>query len=120
MSLNDCLEISAEIEISDTLDVCAEVSADSILNQEYYGHIQNHDNPHKVTAEQVGAKLKTSKYVQDTPQALWIIQHNRNEFPSILILDEENNQLIGDIRYISSNEIDLIFSQPVKGTAYLN
>lgn len=57
---------------------------------------------------------------QISSQNKWTIQHNLSKYPSIIITDSGGNQVMGDIKYIDLNTIELSFSGAFAGIAYLN
>lgn len=50
----------------------------------------------------------------------WAITHNLGKYPSVTIVDTSQNEVIGEVEYISNNEIRVAFSAPFSGKAYLN
>jgi hypothetical protein len=62
----------------------------------------------------------TYTHMQITPSDTWVITHNLNKYPSVTIVDSAGSVFIGDIKYISENEIQLEFSSAFAGKAYLN
>jgi hypothetical protein len=52
--------------------------------------------------------------------AVWTITHNLGEYPSVTIADLDNNVVIGDIDYLSTNQIRVSFSNSFAGCAFLN
>lgn len=50
----------------------------------------------------------------------WIIKHNLGKYPGITIVDSAGSVIIGDITYISENEIKVSFTGAFSGKAYLN
>jgi len=74
-----------------------------------------------ITASTVYASSdKTFIYTQITSQSTWSITHALNKFPSITVVDDGNNVIIGDIQYISKSELTITFASAVSGKAYLN
>jgi hypothetical protein len=69
-------------------------------------------------------KINTIKdglfYEPETPLSEWTIIHNLNRFPKIVITDEYNMQIIGEIEYITLNSVIIRFSEPFKGKAHLS
>lgn len=60
------------------------------------------------------------EHIQDTEAPVWTIQHNlKNQHPSVVCVDEEGNQIFGDINYHSENSTIIIFSSAVKGRAFI-
>lgn len=50
----------------------------------------------------------------------WVIDHNLNRYPSVTVVDSSGDEVEGDIRYVSSNQIIVSFCAPFGGDAYLN
>lgn len=66
-----------------------------------------------------GEDAKTFTFGQASAQSIWSITHNLNKIPSIIIVDSADSTVIGDINYISLNEVQISFSSAFAGTAYL-
>lgn len=69
-----------------------------------------------------GEVKESNTYIfeQTAPSDKWTITHNLNKFPYVTIFDEYDDLVYADIKYISPNEIEINFSQPIKGKCYLN
>ncbi len=52
--------------------------------------------------------------------AQWHVQHGLNRYPSVSIVDSGGSLVIGNIAYISRNEIVLTFTSEFSGKVYLN
>lgn len=63
---------------------------------------------------------KNFVYVQHEPSDTWIIEHNLNKYPSVTIMDSANSVMIGDIKYINENKLEVKFTSSPTGTAVLN
>ena len=59
-------------------------------------------------------------YVQPTPSSIWQIVHNLAKFPSVTVVDSANSVVIGAVRYITENKVEITFSSAFSGKAYLN
>ena len=59
-------------------------------------------------------------FAQNTPAATWDIVHNLGSYPVIVTVDSAGNEVEGDVRYLSANEIIVSFAAACSGTAYLN
>lgn len=61
-------------------------------------------------------------YVHSQTQAAaqWTINHNLNRYPSVHIVDYNNDEVIGDLRYTTVNQVVLTFSEPFSGSAFLS
>lgn len=67
-----------------------------------------------------GGGDKSYIHNQISSQSNWRIQHNLSKYPSITIVDSVGNQVMGDIKYIDLNTIEVSFSGSFAGMAYLN
>lgn len=63
-----------------------------------------------------------TNYVHDqqVASASWVIIHNMGKKPSVSIVDTADDEVIGEVKYNSNNQLTLTFSSPVSGKAYLN
>lgn len=74
---------------------------------------------HDTLIENIRA-LGTFTHVQTTPAAVWTIEHNKDKHPSVAVVDSTGRKVYGEIKYISSNVIQVTFSGAFSGKAYLN
>lgn len=63
---------------------------------------------------------KNFVFSQNVASDLWEINHNLNKFPSVTVVDSGNNIVIGEVTYINENSLQIIFTSPFSGSAYLN
>jgi hypothetical protein len=66
-----------------------------------------------------GALENTFTYRQDTPASVWTVVHNLGTFPNVTVLDSTGSQVMGDLLYLDGNSVQLTFSAPFSGVAYL-
>lgn len=59
-------------------------------------------------------------FTQGTPASVWTIVHNLGKFPSINVVDESNDEVVGDVNYTNNNQIVVTFSAAFSGKAFLN
>lgn len=59
-------------------------------------------------------------YVQSTPDVNWLINHSLGKHPSVSIVDENGNMIMADVNYIDLQNLQITFSQPLSGQAFLN
>ena len=59
-------------------------------------------------------------FEQAKPRSKWEIIHNLNKYPSVTVVNEFGTEIICEVRYISKNEIHLLFNGKFRGKAYLN
>lgn len=65
------------------------------------------------------AESLTFEFLQGNPSSQWSIQHNLNKYPSVIIMDNFRNLIVGEISYLNKNIVVISFNQPVSGIAYL-
>ena len=63
---------------------------------------------------------KTFIFVQSVSSTDWTIQHNMGKFPSVVVVNNNNIVMYGDITYTDSNNLTINFSAGFSGKAYLN
>ena len=63
---------------------------------------------------------KHYKHIQSTAEKEWMILHNLNKYPNVSVIDTGGSQVYGDVKYLDENTIQLKFSYPFSGTAFLN
>jgi hypothetical protein len=63
---------------------------------------------------------KTFIFVQSVSSTDWTIQHNMDKFPSVVVVNNNNIVMYGDITYTDSNNLTINFSAGFSGKAYLN
>lgn len=59
-------------------------------------------------------------YTQGSASDEWTIEHNLGKYPSVTIVDSGGNVVVGDVQYLSTNEISISFAGAFSGKAYLN
>jgi hypothetical protein len=65
-------------------------------------------------------EIDSFEFDQSSASSTWTITHNLDKFPSITIVDTNNNVVNGEAQYQSKNTIVLNFSAAFAGKAYLN
>ena len=68
----------------------------------------------------VDSKFSTYIFEQAVPSATWEITHNLNKNPSVTVVDSAGTVVLGDVVYIDTNTIRIMFSGEFNGKAYLN
>lgn len=63
---------------------------------------------------------KTFTFVQAAPSDIWVVNHSLNKYPSVTLVDDTNNLIVGDTEYIDSNSLRVKFTSRVSGKAYIN
>lgn len=63
---------------------------------------------------------KNYKHTQIQASKTWNIKHNLKKIPSVTIVDSGGNEVIGDVKHLSENELTISFSYEFSGSAILN
>jgi uncharacterized protein with beta-barrel porin domain len=76
--------------------------------------------------EWVGNEIETAiannkfEFTQGTPEAIWLMSHPLNKFPSVTVIDSAGSIVEGDVEYISLSQVKVTFDAGFSGKAYLN
>lgn len=75
-----------------------------------------------ITGVMLAAGLADANYVhpQIGASASWVIVHNLNKYPAVVVVDSGGNVAIGDVVYNSVNQVTISFATAFSGSAYLN
>lgn len=58
-------------------------------------------------------------HTQPTSASVWTITHTLGGYPSVTITDSASTIVLGEISYISTSQVQVSFSAPFSGFAYL-
>lgn len=66
--------------------------------------------------------LVASSYVHEqlSASATWTITHNLNRYASVTVTDSAGSVVVGDVTYLSANQLRIHFSAAFAGSAHLN
>lgn len=56
-------------------------------------------------------------FLQSSPSALWVINHNLGYKPIIALMDSAGSEIIGNVIHISLNTANVYFNQAIAGAA---
>jgi hypothetical protein len=59
-------------------------------------------------------------YTRGTPAATWPINHALGRYPQVTVVDTSGNRRISDVVYADINNVSVIHSEPLLGSAYLS
>lgn len=76
--------------------------------------------PNEVTTGPAVGPFATYTHSQASPSASWTITHNLRCKPSVTVVDSGGHVQIGDILYVSDNQIIITFAIAFGGYAFLN
>ena len=80
------------------------------------------ENPNYVvvrSAVTLAGKTRRHIHRQIEASATWTLTHPLGGFPIVAVVDSAKNVVIGDVRYIDTETIELTFSGAFSGSAYL-
>lgn len=63
---------------------------------------------------------ETYIHTQGMSSDTWLINHNLSRWPSVEVVDSAGSLVIGSVRYIDINTIEVSFLYPFSGRAFLN
>ena len=70
--------------------------------------------------EKIQTAIETYVHDQMTSVSEWYIYHGLNKYPAITVVDSAGSVVLGEIQYVSQNEVVLRFISEFSGIAYLN
>jgi hypothetical protein len=62
----------------------------------------------------------TFRYTQTIAAAVWTIVHGLGFYPNVVTTDTAGTEMIGDVRYVDINTVEIAFSSPLAGYANLS
>lgn len=57
---------------------------------------------------------------QTSPASTWTVAHNLNKYPSVSVVDSAYEEVIGEVEYLTPNTLEVRFTAPFSGQAYIN
>lgn len=66
--------------------------------------------------------LSGASYVhtQAVPDSVWPINHGLGRYPSVTVVDSSGSTVVGNVEYVSANQVTVRFNGAFGGAAYLN
>lgn len=95
----------------------------NVLHDETLKGVGTSGNPLGLSDEilaRIDRNSKTFVFDFDASSTVWVIHHNLEKRPSVVVIDSANSIVEATVEYLSDNAIQLIFNHPFKGQAYLN
>lgn len=65
-------------------------------------------------------QASTYIHTQLSPSQIWTVNHGLGLFPSVTVVDSAGSTVMGEVKYLSNNSVELSFSYVFSGKAYLN
>lgn len=100
---------------SEELDAHIQAFQDHI---EAFKEHKNDTNVHVTPLDR--QRMQGYVHYQTVVSSTWTITHNLGKYPSVTVVDSGGNVIIGDVKYVSENEVKISFTSAFSGTAYLN
>ena len=95
-------------------------AGDKLLGTDVSGATKNFSITSIVNSTPFASHGGTTTHAQGVASSTWTVTHNLNKFPSVTIVDSNEEQIFGVVDYQSANTIVLTFSAAISGKAYLN
>ena len=57
---------------------------------------------------------------QTAPASTWTVVHNLNKYPAVSVVDSAYQEVIGEVEYLTPNTLEVRFTAPFSGQAYIN
>ena len=70
--------------------------------------------------EEVIADTGTYSQCFETVSDTWTVTHNLGEYPSVTVVDSGNTVVVGNVEYISTQQLKVTFSSAFSGCVFLN
>jgi len=126
---NQLRKLGADYKASDKNPTIDDIGYDllthwiNVVTEDVYILVSLKDNKaswKKLVTDITDSKDLSYKFTQSTKASKWVIDHSLGKYPSVSVIDDLGNAVIGDVAYIDENSIYLEFTSPVAGYAYLN
>ena len=101
------------------LTSAATLNSTPALNSPDWGVFAEKGDKGDTSATGTGANT-TYTHSQGSASTLWNINHNRNRFPSVTVVDSENRIAYGSVTYVDANNLTVAFNYAFAGSAFLN
>ena len=101
---------------------------ETIIVQPVVQYLTVVDNPQAITVSAPGPQGPVGPsgssavfyvHTQNTPSAVWTINHNLDGNPTAVVLDSAGTQCEGTFSYPSTNTMIITFTAAFSGTAYI-
>ena len=66
-----------------------------------------------------GTGVQTFEFAQNSAASVWTVTHNFGGYPTVLILDQNGQELCAELHYPDEDKVVIVHGQPYTGTAYL-
>lgn len=124
--LLNIVHLDGELSEEETLD--AEIGIITEIETSDHAKLNNRElpNQHPIEAitglSEVLAESGDKSYVHVQSQAakVWVVKHDLDKMPSVVVKDSAGNTVIGESEYVDKNTVILSFTGAFSGKAFLN
>lgn len=67
-----------------------------------------------------GAASGSYRHVQAVPATVWTVDHNLSGRLNVTVVDSTGREVMGEVRYLNDNQIELTFTAAFSGEAYVS
>lgn len=119
INVNVTPDVTVNTKVTPNAEIVAKVTSGARGKSAYEIWL---DGGHTGTEEDFLNWLRSDSfiYTQMTSSSEWIITHNLGKYPAVTIVDTADSVVVGEIEYLSMNEIRVSFNATFSGKAYLN
>lgn len=78
------------------------------------------DGPTGPRGASVSGGGSSYEHTQNSPQATWVIVHNLGRHPSVVVTGFDGEFILTGYKYLDANIVEVNFTYPNSGMAYLN
>lgn len=109
--------IDPYLNIEDVEVIEAPRTVDSEMSDTSENPVQN-----KVIKAYVDTTAGDKHYThfQIIASSTWVVNHNLDKFPSVMVVDSGNSVVVGEIEYVNKNTLLVKFKGAFSGKAYCN
>ena len=124
--LINTVSIEAELATEEVLDACVGIVHEIETGDHTKLTNRYQPNQHPIEAiiglSEALAKNGDKSYVHVQSQAakVWVVKHDLDKMPSVVVKDSAGNTVIGESEYVDKNTVILSFSGAFSGKAFLN
>lgn len=91
-----------------------------IVNNKYNELATDLENKYNELKDKDGDKHFFYETPVSIPSKNWEITHNLNKYPSVTVINNDNQVVIGDVKYINKNKLTVSFSAEFSGKVICN
>lgn len=92
-------------------------TVDNVMSDTSENPVQN-----KVIKQYIDAMAGDKHYIhnQVVASTIWLVSHNLEKFPTLMIVDSGNSIVMGDVEYLDLNSLQITFNIAFSGKVYCN